>query len=202
MTRSIRLMVVSAMTLGLAACGGAKLGGGKEGAAQAAFQASQSAGRGHNKTGQALVERARMSGATAGATLSASCAHGGSATLKVQAISTRLDGIIDYSVTYDACNEDGVNEYDGTLTTSMGLAIDPKYVGFGFFIAQKGQLTIDGEISDSLDVDVKIIMDVSATSARTGSVKLVFDGTIKTDDATYTYANETIAILAGELPKA
>ncbi|ATB27832.1 hypothetical protein [Melittangium boletus] len=202
MTRAIRLMVVSVMSLGLAACGGAKLGGGKEGAAQAAFQASQGPGRGHSKTGQALVERAMASGATSDLKISATCAHSGSASLTLQASTNPGEGLFSYAVSYDACNEDGVNEYDGTLTTTMGITLDPKYMGFGFFVAHKGKITIDGEISDSLDMDVKIIMDVSATSARSGSVKLVFDGTIKTDEGTYTYANETIVIVAGELPKA
>jgi len=202
MTRSIRLMVVSAMSLGLAACGGAKLGGGKEGAAQAAFQASQAPGRGHNKTGQALVERALASGATSDLKISATCAHSGSASLTLQASTNPGEGLFSYAVTYDACSEDGVNEYDGTITSTMGITLDPKYMGFGFFVTQKGHLSIDGEISDSIDVDLKIIMDVSATAAHSGSVKLVFDGTIRTSDGTYTYANETISIVAGELPKA
>ena len=75
MTRLTRLTMLSAMTLGLVACGGgAKLGGGKEGAAQAAFQASQPAGRG-SKTGQALVEQALASGA-ATLTIKADCCQG------------------------------------------------------------------------------------------------------------------------------
>jgi hypothetical protein len=200
MTRSIRLMVVSAMSLGLAACGGAKLGGGKEGAAQAAFQASQSAGRGHTKTGQALIERALASNATLGISLSANCSHGGSASLAFEANANPFDTAIHYAVSYDDCNEDGVNEYNGTLKMSFGVEANPQ--NFGLYIAEKGELTIDGDISDSLDIDVKMTMDVSATSANTGSVKLVLDGTIETSSGRYVYTNETLSITAGELPKA
>ncbi|QRK04135.1 hypothetical protein JQX13_28105 [Archangium violaceum] len=200
MTRFTRLTMLSAMTLGLAACGGAKLGGGKEGAAQAAFQASQPAGRG-SKTGQSLVEKALASGATS-LTLTADCARGGTASLKLDASANRLDGLLSYSITYDACNEDGQNEYNGTMATALGFTLDPRSPAGAFTISMKGKLTIDGEISDFIDVDAKLNMDFAATSLHTGSVKLVVDGTIETSDGKFTYSHETVAITAGELPKA
>ncbi|WNG34677.1 hypothetical protein F0U61_14255 [Archangium violaceum] len=200
MNRFTRLTILSAMTLGLAACGGAKLGGGKEGAAQAAFQASQPAGRG-TKTGQSLVEKALASGATS-ITLTADCAQGGSASLKLDASATRLDGLVSYSITYDACNEDGQNEYNGTMATALGFTLDPRYPAGAFTISMEGRLTIDGEISDFIDVDAKLNMDFAATSLHTGSVKLVVDGTIETSEGKFTYSHETVAIAAGELPKA
>lgn len=204
MNRFTRLTILSAMTLGLAACGGgAKLGGGKEGAAQAAFQASQPAGRGYNKTGQSLVEKALASGATS-ITLTADCAQGGSASLKLDVSANRLDGLVSYSITYDACNEDGQNEYNGTMETALGLDLDldPRYTKGAFIISMKGKLTIDGEISDFIDVDAKMSMDFAATSMHTGSVKLVVDGSIETSEGKFTYSHETVAITAGELPKA
>lgn len=201
MSRLTRLMILSAMTLGLVACGdGAKLGGGKEGAAHAAFQSSQPAGRG-SKTGQALVEQALASGA-ATITIKADCAKGGTASLKLDATSTSTDGLLNYSIAYDACNEDGKNEYNGTMATSLGFKFDPSYTSGSFIIAMKGKLTIEGEISDFIDANVKMTMDFAATSTHSGSVKLVVDGTIKTSEGSYVYANETIAITAGELPKA
>ncbi|MFY0580154.1 hypothetical protein ACN28S_43205 [Cystobacter fuscus] len=88
MTRMIRLLAVSAVALGLTACGGgAKLGGDKEGAAQAAFQASQPAGRGHTKSGQALIDQALASGAVS-ITLSADCAESGKVHLTLKADAT------------------------------------------------------------------------------------------------------------------
>lgn len=200
MTRFTRLTMLSAMTLGLAACGGAKLGGGKEGAAQAAFQASQPAGRG-SKTGASLVEKALASGATS-ITLSADCAQGGKASLTLDASANRLDGLVSYSITYDACNEDGQNEYNGTMATALGITLDPRYPAGAFTISMKGKLTIDGEISDFIDVDAKLNMDFAATSIHSGSVKLVVDGTIETSDGKFTYSHETVAFTAGELPKA
>ncbi len=202
MTRSIRPLVVSALALGLSACGGAKLGGGKDGAAQAVFQLSQAPGRGHNTTGQALLSRAMASGATSGLTLSATCFHGGTAHLELTTEGGPGGGLFTYSVTYDACNEDGRNEFNGTLKTSMGLNLEPDLMGLGFAITHKGRVSIDGEISDTLDVDVKLTMDVSATATHAGSVRLVFDGTIQTSEATYVYKKETLSLHVGELPKA
>lgn len=200
MIRLTRLTLLSAMTLGLVACGGAKLGGGEEGAAQAAFQASQPAGRG-SKTGQALVEQALASGA-ASITITADCARSGTASLTLDATGGSLDGLINYSITYDACSEDGKSEYNGTMKTSLGISIDPKYTSGAFIIAMKGRLTIEGEISDFIDADVTMKMDFAATSAHTGSVSLVLDGTIQTSEGNYVYDNKTVTITAGELPKA
>jgi hypothetical protein len=204
MTRMNRLLAVSAVALGLTACGGsAKLGGDKEGAAQAAFQASQPAGRGHTKTGQALMDQALASGALS-ITLSANCAESGKVHLTLDAGATpRLDGAISYVVRYDACNEDGENEYTGEMTTTMGLGLDlDGKVKFGaFYIAMKGKLTIEGEISDFIDTDVRLGMEFVATSKRSGSVQLVIDGTIKTSTHSFTYSQEVIATTAGRLPR-
>ncbi len=200
MTRLTRLVVLSAMSLGMVACGGAKLGGGKEGAAQAAFQASQSAGRG-SQTGQGLVEKALASGA-ATLTLSAPCAKSGKASLVFDGSRTPSDGSIAYTINYDACSEDGKNEYNGSMTTSLKINLfESGYAGGSFVIGMKGKLEIDGEINDSIDADVKLKMSFVATSASSGSVSLVLDGYIKTESGNYTYANETIAITAGELPR-
>jgi hypothetical protein len=203
MTRFTRLTMLSAMAAGLVACGGgAKLGGGKDGAAQAAFQASQPAGRG-GKTSQQLLEKALASGAT-NVSLSATCANGGKASLTLDATHIGQNGELHYSVAYDACNEDGQNEYNGTMAMSLKFTSDISNgtIAASFITGMKGKLTIEGEISDFIDTDVKLTMDINATSARTGSVKLVLDGTIKTSEGNYVYANETLNITAGELPGA
>jgi hypothetical protein len=201
MNRLTRLTILSAMTLGLVACGGgAKLGGGKEGAAQAAFQASQPAGRG-SQTGQSLVKQALASGA-ATLTIKADCAKGGTVSLALDATNSGTEsGAISYTITYDACNEDGKNEYNGTMTTSMTFDTDVTNTNFAITLGMKGKLTIEGEVSDFIDADVKMTMNASATSAHSGSVTLVMDGTIKTSEGSYVYVGETVAITAGELPK-
>ena len=203
MSRLTRLTILSAMTLGLVACGGAKLGGGKEGAAQAAFQASQPAGRG-GQTAQSLVKQALASGA-ATLTLKANCAKSGTVSLVFNTTGTGTEtGTIDYTLTYNDCNEDGKNEYNGTMNTAMTVDVDLSNgnVNASIIFAMKGKLTIEGEVSDFIDANAKITTSVSATSTHSGTVKLVLDGTIKTSEGTYTYANETLSVSAGELPKA
>lgn len=198
MTRFTRLMVLSAMTLGLVACGGAKLGGGKEGAAQAAFQASQPTGR-KGTTAQSLVEKALASGA-ASVAISADCAHSGKATLALNLDGGTQVGAINYTVTYDACNEDGQNEYNGTMATS--IMISGTATSASLAIGMKGKLTIDGDINDFIDADVTLTMAITASSAHSGSVSIETNGTIKTTDGSYTYNHETFNLTAGELPKA
>lgn len=197
MTRFVRLTMLGAMAAGLVACGGAKLGGGKQGAAQAAFQASQPAGRG-NQTAQNLLKEALASGATT-ITVSANCAKGGTASLALDTSAGSGVGTVNYTVTYDGCNEDGKNKYDGSMATSIGVS--GTATSASIYFAMKGKLTISGDISDYIDANVKLTMDFAATSMHSGSVKLVLDGTIKTTDGNYTYANETVDITAGELPQ-
>jgi hypothetical protein len=203
MTRFTRLTMLSAMTAGLVACGGgAKLGGGKEGAAQAAFQASQPAGRG-GTTAQRLLDQAMASGAV-NITLSANCAKSGKASLVLDANTIGQDGSLNYTVNYESCNEDGKNEYDGTMATSMKFTFnDTNYTSGAFIIGMKGKLTIEGEVSDFVDADIRLTMDFAATSARSGTVRLVADGFVKTSESTYTYdASQPLTISVGELPKA
>jgi hypothetical protein len=200
MSRLTRLTILSAMTLGLVACGGAKLGGGKEGAAQAAFQASQAADRG-SKAGAALVEQALASGA-ATVSLKTSCAKGGNVSLLLDGNNTTTGGGVRYTITYDNCNQDGRNEYNGSMETTITATIDPDFTGAAVVFGMKGKLTIEGEVSDFIDTDVRMTMSVTATSASSGNVSMTLDGSIKTSEGNYVYANESISIVAGELPKA
>jgi hypothetical protein len=203
MTRFSRLMVVSAMAAGLAACGGgAKLGGGKEGAAQAAYQASKPLGR-DGKTEQRLLDQALASGAT-NITITAKCSQGGTAGLTLDLSNPGPVGSLKYSVTYDACSEDGKNEYNGTMVTTLQFAsqVGNGSASFSFITTLKGKLTIEGDVSDFVDADVKLTMDLTASSLHSGSVKIVTDGTIKTSEGSYTYSNETLTLIAGELPQA
>ncbi|HEX8822846.1 MAG TPA: hypothetical protein VF794_23165 [Archangium sp.] len=201
MTRFTRLTMLSAMAAGVVACGGgAQLGGGEEGAAQAAFQASKPMGR-TGRTSQKLLDKALASGAV-NVTLTAKCTQGGKATLKADLTQVGQNGAIHYSVTYDDCSEDGRNEYNGTMAASMRFDADLSLGTLSFITTMKGKLTIEGEVSDFIDADVTLTMDFNATSARAGNVQLVLDGTVKTSTGSYTYANESLSITAGELPGA
>jgi len=200
MTRFTRLTMLSAMATGLVACGGgAKLGGGEDGAAQAAYQASKPAGR-FGSISKQLVERALASGATANAAFTARCTKGGKASLTLDAINLGQNGAINYSVSYDGCSEDGRNEYNGTVASSLRFALHEDFGGFSFITTMKGRLTIEGEISDFIEMDTTLTMAVGATSTTAGNVKLIADGTVTTSGGSYTYVNKTLDLSAGVLP--
>jgi hypothetical protein len=202
MSRLTRLTILSAMTLGLVACGGgAKLGGSEQGAAQAAFQASQPVGRNGNTSADALVRQALASGALT-VTVSYDCHKGGKVSWSVDATNIGQNGTFNYDVTYDACNEDGKNEYNGKMAYAMRFDIDPTLQSFSFITSMKGRLTIEGEVSDYIDADVDLTMELNATSAHSGKVTVLVDGIIKTSGGSHVYTQDTLSIFAGELPKA
>jgi hypothetical protein len=206
MTRFVRMSLFSALMVGLAACGGAKLGGGKEGAAQAVFQASQPAGRSGSTSGQALLAQALASGATS-ISVTARCSQGGSATLALDVDETVTDPeamfSLTYDITYNDCNEDGKNSYDGTMRTTMNgyASSDGNMANFSMSYTMKGRLDISGEVSDFVSADVTMTMSATASSTHTGSVAITIDGSISTSSENYVYTNERINITAGELPR-
>jgi len=197
MTRFIRLSVLAAATAALVACGGsgAKLGGGKEGAAQALFEASQPAGKG----GQGNLLQALASGVTS-AEVSVDCAQGGSVKLKLDLSAIdQTSGSFKYELEYNGCNEDGVNEFDGKMKMEFKFASSTTSASVELKL--KGKIEISGEINDYLDADVTETIDVAATGANSGSVTVKLNGTIKTSTESYTYTNESITItVGGELP--
>jgi len=199
MTRFIRLSVLAVASAALVACGGsgAKLGGGKEGAAQALFEASQPAGKG----GQGNLLQALASGATS-AEVSVDCAQSGSVKLKLDLSSVdQTSGKFKYELEYNSCNEDGVNEFDGKMTMEFKFAASTTSASVELRL--KGKIEISGEIEDYLDADVTETIDVAATGANSGSVTVKLDGTIKTSAESYDYRNESITItVGGELPMA
>lgn len=199
MTRFIRLSILAVASAALVACGGgAKLGGGKEGAAQALFEASQPAGKG----GQGNLLQALASGAAGiDAEVSVDCAQGGSVKLKLDLNSIdQTSGSFKYELEYKGCNEDGANEFDGKMTMEFKFATDGTTTA-KVELKLKGKIEISGEIDDFIDADVTETIDVTATGANSGSVTVKLNGTIKTSEESYTYTNESITItVGGELP--
>jgi uncharacterized beta-barrel protein YwiB (DUF1934 family) len=195
----IRLSVLAVACAALVACGdsGAKLGGGKEGAAKALFEASQPAGKG----GQGNLMKALASGATVDAEVSVNCAEGGSVKLKLDLTSIdQNSGSFKYELEYNGCNEDGVNEFDGKMTMEFKFATDGTTTA-KVELKLKGKIEISGEIDDFIDADVTETIDVAATGANSGSVTVKLNGTIKTSEESYSYANESLTItVGGELP--
>lgn len=210
MSRTIRLSLLALATTALVACGGgAKLGGGKEGAAQALFAASQPAGQGGNKSQNGLNvsglglnvsglvdPRTLVSGADSSLEVGVDCAQGGSVKLKLDLTSLgSQSGSFKYNVKYDDCSQDGVNKYKGDLT------MEYSFVGTGtsldLAMRLKGKVEISGDIDDFIDADVTETISLAATSATSGTVTVKLNGSIKTSEGNYTYANETLTITAG-----
>jgi hypothetical protein len=200
MTRFVRLSLLAVASAALVACGGgAKLGGGKEGAAQALFEASQPAGKG----GQGNYLQALLAGQTSiGAEVKVDCSKGGSVALKVDLSSIgNSSGNFKYNLEYDDCSEDGVNEYNGEM--SMEFIIDIGSSSGSISMRLKGEIEISGEIDDFIDADVTETISFDALSATSGSVTVKINGSIKTSEGSYTYTNESITItVGGELPAA
>jgi len=209
MSRIIRLSLLAVATSALVACGGgAKLGGGKEGAAKALFEASQPAGKGGNSSSQGLNvsglvdPRALASAAGTNLEVAVDCAHGGSVKLKLDLTSTGTQaGSFKYDLEYKDCNEDGVNEFKGTMTMEFSFAGTSGSLEMALRL--KGKIEISGDIDDFIDADVTETISVAATSATSGSVTVKLNGTIKTSEGSYAYANESVTInVDGEIPMA
>ncbi len=206
MSRMLRLVLLTAVTTTLAACGGgAKLGGGKEGAAKALFAASQPAGQrssaqGLNVSGLALPTLA-ASAPDAAAEVKVDCLKEGSLTMAVDVSSgAPQTGSVRYKVTYDGCSQDGANTYDGSLTMTMTVTGTANSAELA--INMKGKIEISGDIEDFLDADVTQTTSIMTPSATSGSATLRLDGTIKTSEHLYVYDNETLTIAVdGKLPE-
>ena len=209
MSRTIRLTLLAVATTALVACGGgAKLGGGKEGAAKALFEASQPAGKGGNSSSQGLLRNGMLdprllaSAADTNLEVSVDCAHGGSVKLKLDLTSAgSQSGSFKYDVEYKSCNEDGVNEFKGKMT--MEFKFDGTSTSADLSLRLKGKIEISGDIDDFIDADVTETFSANATSATTGTVSIKLNGTIKTSEGNYVYNNESVTInVSGELPMA
>ncbi|MFZ5444101.1 MAG: hypothetical protein ACOZQL_29160 [Myxococcota bacterium] len=190
------LMAALTMAMALTGCGGgaAKVGGGKQGAANALAAAS----------------KPTKAGANAAATpvdvmpVNYSCPHGGSATLGnfTQDISTSgaTAGSISqkFTVTYSGCglaeSEAGVAVYDGSFTVTQ--SITGSDVGGTISQRYSGRVTIGGAFSDFLEADVSQEISGSALESATGSVKLV--GKLTNASGTYSY-DERLSVSGGKL---
>lgn len=193
MSRFIRLSILAAASAALVACGGgAKIGGGKEGAAKAAFEASQPAANG----GKGSLLQALASGQTnVNAEIKVDCAQGGTAELKLDLTGGTTTGAFKYEVKYDDCSEDGVNEFNGSMT--MELSITGGATSGEIAMKLKGKIELSGDIDDFLDMDVTETISFSALTATSGSITVKLNGTIKTSEASHVYNNESITITAG-----
>jgi hypothetical protein len=201
MKNFFRLTILAAAVVGLSACGGgAKLGGGKKGAAQALFQAGNATDQ---KGGQRILN-ILQSGAVETAAVTVECTHGGSATLSIDTDGTfKNDGTGTFTgsfdVEFDGCSEDGKNELDGSMT--MGFYTVTTNSTAQLKLKMKGKIEFSGEISDFIDADITETVDVSVTNGNSVNVTVKLNGKIATSEETYTYNNETFTFDgSAELP--
>ena len=197
MKRFVRSSVLAAAALSLAACSsGPKLGGGKQGAAQALYQASDSTSdKGQNR----LMKRAMGQDISLDGSVEVQCTHGGSASMSVDTdsiSSTETSVQLAFDIEYDDCNEDGKNTLNGDMT--MGFLISVDTTSFELALKMKGELDISGEVDDFIDADVTEYIGFNGTS---GQVTLKLNGTIETRSGAYTYNNESFTFAeAATLP--
>lgn len=188
-------IVAAAAVLGLSACGGnAKIGGGKQGAAEALMAASAPTKAGSSK-------------ATGGVDLTGAvdftCSEGGTAKLSgFQAVIDTTGGANvsqKFTITYTNCglakSDAGTAVYNGTwdvtqsvITSGGNVSVDQKFVG---------KITVGGAFNDFIDANVTQSVNVSdlGTSAAV-SMKLV--GTIATSAGSNSY-NESLNVTGGKI---
>jgi hypothetical protein len=200
MKRFVRSSVLAAAALSLAACSsGPKLGGGKQGAAQALYQASDSTSE---KGQNAVMKRAFAQDITLDGAITVNCTHGGTATMEVDLdsiTSTDTSVTLAFDIEYDECNEDGKNALSGDMTMGFLIGTDGAD-SFELALRMKGELDISGEVDDYIDADVTQYIGFNGTS---GQVTTKINGTIATRSGEYVYNNETFTFAeAGVLPVA
>ncbi|MCP3139458.1 hypothetical protein [Pyxidicoccus xibeiensis] len=178
---------------------GAKLGGGKQGAAKALHQANRPVRGESSGFGQGLVAMALPD---VSSERTEPGAAGGKALVKetVNVAATgdiRVESVIQY-VDY---SEDGKNRFNGTMTDTVVVSASS---GTGeVLLTSKGRVQITGEVTDFLDANATLKVGGAEISATTGEVSMNIRGTLTTSSGVHTYADEAISIVAdGTLPVA
>lgn len=180
-----RILSVAVFAAALAACGSsAPLAGGKQGAAQAMYQASQPL------VGAGVVPHA----SSVGTTVTVQGPHGGSATLTYGANATAGADGFDVNIAYHQFSVDGKNALDGTLdvTAAVNTGDDTAKVQ----LQLKGALTLSGDVSDSLSANVTETVDVSAAAASGATASVTLDGDVTTSTSTFQFQNESFSLSA------
>ena len=206
MLRHTRSVLLASLALALTACGGsgAKLAGGKEGAAQALFMASQASASAMSAAGG---RRVSATSTRPSVDMSVDCAKGGKVSLSMDFDETAdySDGAeLAYALKYDDCSQDGRNSFDGTLLSSIVTDVDAGNESFSMATKLKGKLDISGEVDDFVDANITQSMDFDLSDVESGSGTVVVRlfGTIKTSTATYTYDGSPLTVQVGALPAA
>jgi hypothetical protein len=169
--------------------GGARLGGGREGAAQALYTVSQ------------LPLQKGASGSLGNGlvtiTQTASCVHGGTVALRYAVDAWPIDGTLFPTVqlgsTYSGCSMDGKTVINGDLQLTMGSPVAGTYG-----LKMVGRVQLSGEIDDFVEADAEETVSATHAVSDVGqSVSIRLSGTIRTHAGTHEYADEVLVFIAG-----
>ena len=199
----MRLVILAVSALGLLACGpGAKIGGGKDGAAQAFFLASQPTKAGSDKA----TTPVDLTGAVAW-----NCPEGGKAELT--GFGVVIGGGVagatvnqSFTLKYDNCGmakaDVGTAVYNGGWTVTQGVIAGTG----GVDVEQnfKSKILVQGAFDDFIEVDLTQKVSVTALGSGSGSVTMDLNGSIATSTASHSYTGSltvTPGVIQGEIVK-
>jgi hypothetical protein len=189
-----RVVFYSMAVVGLMACGpGAKVGGGKQGAAEALFAASRPTKSAADKSATPVDI----------GTISYNCPQGGSAELSAAGANITIGGTtsigLKLNLKYNNCglatSDVGTAVYNGTMVLTQSVKVASSAVS----IEQQfvGKVNVQGAFDDYLDANVKQIIEAAALESS-ASVAMTLQGTISTSSGTYTF-DEAVNVTAGKL---
>lgn len=192
-----RVLVISAVSMmGLMACGpGAKIGNGKQGAAEALFGASKATGSPAQK---------QAGGVDLSGGLSFSCPEGGTAEMTGFGVAIDTTGGAkvnqSFTIKYNDCgaakSDQGVAKFNGSWTVTQGVIVN----GTEVRVDQKfvGKILVQGAFDDFIDANVSQSVKVSDLSTSGVSVSMTLNGSITDSSGKYDF-NEAINVNAGSL---
>jgi|GEM_PF-3196983 len=190
-----RLLTVSVAVLSFCACGPqAQISGGKQGASEALFAASQPLKGGADK----MSSKIDLS-----ASINVKCVEGGSVSLSGFGVVLGGTGLVDVSQTFTAdynncgvMTSSGVAGLTGSLKVGQAIKVETGSVGLDQTI--KGKLQWSGAVNDFLDLDVSQKLAVDALSQTSGGVSMVVKGTVIDSEGTFTF-NEAVNVTPGKI---
>ncbi|MBI3185519.1 MAG: hypothetical protein HYZ28_25555 [Myxococcales bacterium] len=209
MGKALRLSVLAVMAAALAACGrGAKIGGGKEGAASALFSSSGQAKEAGSLM-DLLAQKVDISGK-----VTVKCPYGGTATIDGFQVATNFQNQVGnvqqtFTLSFADCAS---NNYDDPKTPAVETekvvlngswtvtqTVNLTQASANVVQKLKGKVSFGGAFDDYIEADITQTVAWAKLNANSGSLTITLDGYIKTSTSNYTYANESVNITAGVL---
>jgi hypothetical protein len=194
----LRFALIAVTTTSLFACGpGAKIGNGKQGAAEALMAATMPTKAGSDKA------------ATPGLIpdFSWNCPKGGTARFSGFSVSLGTLGATNvsqkFTLKYDNCglatSSAGTAVYNGDMSVDQSVVTSTSTAGASVDVDQKlvGKVLVQGAFDDFVDANVQQKVAVTALNG-TGSVTATLIGTVATSSGSYDF-NEAVNVTAGSV---